>query len=133
MLVLSGNVPFMNMVWIIIFLPIDASSSMVFSTSYLLFGLSTRLMYVVSAVSSLSMGLSVFISASRISLRCSCVLFDSTLTFALGQYLSRSIMTSSMISGKWGLRVGSPFPAKVSTSGICPNWLISISLFSSDV
>ena len=55
----------------------------------------------------------------------------STLIFAPGHHLFLSAMVSSMMPGKSGWPVGSPFPAKVSTSGCVPLSCIITSCFSS--
>ena len=77
------------------------------------------------------MGLSTFISASRISGMCARVALLSTLTFAPGQKASRSLSVSSIMRGNSGLRVGSPSPLKVMLSTGVPSRSNCVSLSSS--
>ena len=83
------------------------------------------------AESSLRIFWSTFSSACLTAGTVMAVEFDSTAILASGKYLFRSLMLSSIIPGKSGCMVGSPFPAYVITSGAFPFSFISASFASS--
>ena len=127
-LVLSVPSPFINMVCIMTWPLNHFRCSIIFLTSYEgCVGRSTRRIYSLSTVSSFRILLSTFISASRISCRPMKVELLSTLILASGHQRLRRRMVSSIIPAKCGLLVGSPLPAKVSTSGCCPSLCIAMS------